>query len=167
MKPALRTGEWVREAMARHGRAVYALAYARTRSAFDAEDIYQEAFLRLLTCDTPFQSDEHLKAWLIRVTHNLSCNLARSAWRRLTVGGQALVDAAAPPPPQESLVLQAALDRLPKRCREIIHLFYYEDMSVNEIAQALGMQPSTVRTQLTRARKKLRTDLEEGGGEHA
>lgn len=167
MKPALRTGEWVRQAMERHGRAVYALAFARTRSVFDAEDIYQEVFLRLLTCGTAFHSDEHLKAWLIRVTHNLSCNLARSAWRRLTVGGQAVTQSAAAPPPQESQVLQSALERLPKRCREIIHLFYYEDMSVKEIAQALGMQPSTVRTQLTRGRRKLKEYLAEGGGEHA
>lgn len=80
MKPVQRTGEWIRQAMARHGQRVYALAFARTRSApFDAEDIYQEVFLRLLTCDTPFESEEHLKAWLIRVTHNLSCNLLRSA----------------------------------------------------------------------------------------
>lgn len=165
MKPVQRTGEWIRQAMARHGQRVYALAFARTRSAFDAEDIYQEVFLRLLTCDTPFESEEHLKAWLIRVTHNLSCNLLRSAWRRLTVTlpPEQPVPAPAPECPQ----LHGALEKLSPRCREIIHLFYYEDMDVKDIGEILGMRPSAVRAQLTRGRQKLKAQLEKGGQDHA
>lgn len=78
-----RTGDSVAAAIDRYGTMVYRLAYARTRSAADADDIFQEVFLKLLTHAPAFQSDGHEKAWLIRSTVNASVNLLKSAWRRL------------------------------------------------------------------------------------
>ena len=78
-----RTGDSVAAAIERYGAMVYRLAYARTRSAADADDIFQEVFLKLLTHAPAFQSDGHEKAWLIRSRVNASVNLLKSAWRRL------------------------------------------------------------------------------------
>lgn len=77
LSPARRDG--VMDAMKRYSSMVYRFAYARTRNHADAEDIYQEVFLKIAKCDTVFVSQEQIKAWLLRVTVNCSVNLLRSA----------------------------------------------------------------------------------------
>ena len=72
----------VLQAMKRYSSMVYRLAYARTRNHADAEDIYQEVFLKLARADIPFENQARVKAWLLRVTVNCSVNFFRSAWRR-------------------------------------------------------------------------------------
>ena len=76
---------FLKQAMADWGDAVYRLALGQTRSRADAEDVYQDVFLRLLDSGTAFESPEHLKAWLLRVTVNRCRDLARSGWQRRTV----------------------------------------------------------------------------------
>ena len=76
---------FLKQAMADWGDAVYRLALGQTRSRADAEDVYQDVFLRLLDSGTAFESPEHLKAWLLRVTVNRCRDLARSGWKRRTV----------------------------------------------------------------------------------
>lgn len=148
----------------RYSTMVLRLAYARTRSMADAEDLCQEVMLRLYRTNPAFDSEEHVKAWLIRTTLYLSGNVFRSAWHKLVT----LTDSPPEPltPPPEETSLGEALDRLPGKYRAVIHLFYYEDMSVQEIADILKRRPSTVRAQLTRARKLLKTDLESKKGAH-
>ena len=80
-----RPGDSVIRAMDLYGGMVYRIAYARTRSRFDADDIYQEVFLRMYKSAPVFNDAEHEKAWLIRASVNASVNLLKSAWRRLTV----------------------------------------------------------------------------------
>ena len=69
-----------------HGSAVYVVALAQTRSTHDAQDVAQDVFLRLLTADTPFTSEDHLRAWLLRVTVNRCRELGRLAWNRRVDG---------------------------------------------------------------------------------
>ncbi|BDF71461.1 DNA-directed RNA polymerase sigma-70 factor [Oscillospiraceae bacterium] len=143
--------------VARHAQAVYRLAYARTGSREDAEDVTQETFLRLVRTAPEFADEDHCRAWLLRVAMNCAGDLFRSAWRRHT---RPLEEAEQVPAPEEGGVLEAVL-ALPERYRAPIHLFYYEGLSTAEIAAVLGKSEGAVRTRLSRARTMLRGVLEE------
>ena len=147
--------------VARHAQAVYRLAYARTGSREDAEDVTQETFLRLVRTAPEFADEDHCRAWLLRVAMNCAGDLFRSAWRRHT---RPLEEAEQVPAPEEGGVLEAVL-ALPERYRAPVHLFYYEGLSTAEIAAVLGKSEGAVRTRLSRARGKLRELLREEDGE--
>lgn len=104
-----------------------------------------------------FQEEEHRKAWLIRVTINCSNNFWSSLWNKRT---QELCDEMLFET-KESINLYFELQQLPPKYREVIHLFYYENMSLEEISLALNRKNSTVRTQLTRARAMLKKFMKE------
>lgn len=141
---------------------VYRLAYSMTKDKHDADDIHQEVFVSFLRRCPVFENEEHVRAWLVRVTVNCCKNYYKTAWRRRTVslaaceGAEGIGGASGGTEPSESEELIKTVKRLPERYRAVIHLFYYEDMSVKEIAAALGRRESTVRTQLVRARRLLR-----------
>lgn len=137
--------------MKNYGNTVYRLAYAQLRSAADAEDIYQEVFLRYYQKRPTFESEEHRKAWLLRVTMNRARSHLSSAWLRHTVPLEDQVCFREP----ESQQLDEALGQLRPNDRSLLHLFYFEELSVRDIARMLGRKESTVRTQLTRARERL------------
>ena len=143
--------------VARHAQAVYRLAYARTGSREDAEDVTQETFLRLVRTAPEFADEDHCRAWLLRVAMNCAGDLFRSAWRRHT---RPLEEAEQVPAPEEGGVLEAVL-ALPERYRAPVHLFYYEGLSTAEIAAVLGKSEGAVRTRLSRARAMLRGALGE------
>ena len=143
--------------VARHAQAVYRLAYARTGSREDAEDVTQETFLRLVRTAPEFADEDHCRAWLLRVAMNCAGDLFRSAWRRHT---RPLEEAEQVPAPEEGGVLEAVL-ALPERYRAPIHLFYYEGLATAEIAAVQGKSEGAVRTRLSRARTMLRGVLEE------
>ena len=136
---------------------VYRLAFARTGTKEDADEVYQEVFLRLLKKRQVFESQEHCKAWLLRVTINCSNTLISSLWKKRTVA----LEEDLPFREKESLELYEELSRLPQKYRDVIHLFYYEELPVADIAKILHRKESTVRTQLTRARTMLKEILEE------
>ena len=145
------------EAVEQYGSAVYRLAYAMTRSRSDADDVFQEVFLRLHRSAPVFANEAHRRAWLLRVTANRARSLLSSSWRKRVLP---LEDVYVYTDPEASDV-DAAMARLPGKYRAVIHLFYYEGYQTEEIAQILGRSPSTVRAQLTRARQKLRELLKE------
>ena len=145
------------EEIRRYAAMVYRLALARTGSSADAEDVFQEVFLRYVSKAPAFTSEEHRKAWLLRVTANCARSLLSSPWRRRALP---LEDVYAYTDPETSDV-DAAMARLPGKYRAVVHLFYYEGYQTEEIARILGRPPSTVRAQLTRARQKLRELLKE------
>ena len=142
---------------------VYRLAFARTGSKYDADDIFQEVFLRYVKKHPAFTGEEHRKAWLLRVTINCSNKFfrtfRRSREQERTKPANNTNEAVSFTEEMEEL--HAQLCRLPQKYREVIHLFYYEDMPVEEISHILNRKNSTVRTQLTRARAMLRIGLEE------
>lgn len=135
---------------------VYRIAYSQTQSKSDAEDIFQEVFLDYLKSAPEFESEEHQKAWLIRVTVNRCKKLWRTPWRRKTV----LVDEPelCQSPTEAAVWEQVAL--LPQNYRAVLYLYYYEGYSTEEIAGILHLNPPNVRTRLTRARKLLKEHLE-------
>ena len=140
-----------------YGAMVYRLAYTQLRSRQDADDVFQEVFLRYHRAAPAFTGEEHRKAWLLRVTVNCARSLAASPWRRRAVP---LEDAYAYTDPEAS-GLDEALARLPARYRAVLHLFYFEGYATEEIARILNLRPSTVRAQLTRARQRLAQILKE------
>ena len=139
--------------------SVYRLAYARTGSRADAEDVMQEVFLRLIKAKPAFDSEAHAKAWLLRVASNCASDLFRLPWRRREEPLNE--DISAPEGPREGSVTQAVL-ALPARYRIPIHLYYYEGYSVAEISKIIGKSEGTVKSRLSRARDKLREQLKEG-----
>ncbi|HJC00196.1 MAG TPA: sigma-70 family RNA polymerase sigma factor [Candidatus Flavonifractor merdavium] len=142
----------LRQVMERYGDIVYRLALAQTHSSHDADDVFQEVFLRYLRAAPAFREEEHRKAWLLRVTVNCCKKLHGSFWRRHTV---ALSEALPAQNPEEGELL-GLLEGLPQKYRAVLHLYYYEGYATEEIAAILGRSPGTVRSQLSRGRALLR-----------
>ena len=138
--------------------AVYRLAYLRTGSRADAEDVMQEVFLRLIRAKPVFSDHTHAKAWLLRVTSNCVSNLFRLPWR----GRERPLEeeTAVSEGPETGGVTEAVLS-LPVRYRIPVHLYYYEGYSVAEIAGIIGKSEGAVKSRLFRARSLLRDKLNE------
>lgn len=139
--------------------SVYRLAYSYLKNRENAEDICQEAFLRLYSFKGDFPDDNGCKAWLFRVAVNLSKNLLRSCH---TIKRAELTDDIPLESKEDSGLLECVM-ALPPKYRITIHLFYYEGYSVKEIAGILGTTTTAVTTQLSRGREKLKKMLQEEG----
>ena len=150
---------------------VYGIAYTRLHDAADAEDVTQNVFIRYYNADLTYESEEHRKAWLIRCAINCTNSFAVSAQYRHRTADTSLDELAesaahascsaeelAERSGRKTAVLDAVM-RLPPKYRTVIHLFYFEDMSVAQIADALKMRQSTVKSRLSRARAKLKAIL--------
>lgn len=144
----------------RYQDTVFRVALNYLRSVPDAEDMVQEVFLKLYTAKQPFQSDEHAKYWLIRVTGNLCKNILRSPWRRRRVSLEDLSAAISFQEPEQSDLFLTVMG-LPEKYRTVLYLFYYEDCSVKDIARLLDLKESAVTTRLSRARQALKNELME------
>lgn len=152
---SLRTDDCIDEVIEKYSTMVYRLAFNLMKSKHDADDIFQEVFLRYIRKKIEFENEEHRKAWLIRVTVNCSKKFWSSSWFKKTVP---LEDTITFEMPEENN-LHYALLKLPSKYRTVIHLFYYEALSVEEISKILNRKPSTVRMQLTRGRAMLKENL--------
>ena len=150
----------LRNAMEHHGAAVYRLALCRMQSVQDAEDVYQDVFLRLLGQEASAWDGEHLRAWLLRCTVNRCHDLHRFRLRRPVLALADLPETAAEAD-SGAAELWDAVARLPEKLRVPIHLYYAEGYSTEEL---LDIPAATVRTRLRRARKRLKDLL--GGDDH-
>lgn len=159
---SLRTGDPIHDTIYKYSDMVYRLAFARTQNRFDAEDIYQDVFMKLFSEERSFESEEHKKAWLIKTTVNMSVNLLKSAWRRYTVceNENLPVKRGADTSPQREKLL-SALKSLSEKYRVVLYLYYYEELSTDKIAEVTGASPTAVRSQLMRGRQKLRRMIED------
>lgn len=161
-EPTQRAGDQVHEIIQEYSAMVYRLAYARMGNRADAEDVYQDVFFRLFRTQPEFENCRHIKAWLIRTTIHTSVNLLRSAWRRYFSPMPENYDVPAPQIDNQRFeALASALKRLPEKQRVAIHLYYYEELSTDEIAEILGEKGSTIRSHLKRGREKLKSLLTE------
>lgn len=147
----------INEIIYKYSDMVYRLAISRTRNKADAEDVFQEVFFRLAKKMPEFESEEHTKAWLIRVTINCSNNIFNSSWFKNTVN---LEDEIKFEEKEEHDIYYAVMN-LPLKYRTIIYLFYYEEYKVKEISKLLKINESTVKTRLSRAREKLKNKIGE------
>ena len=131
---------------------VYRAVFSYLHNVSETEDIVQETFVKLFNTNKSFESDEHCKAWLIRVAINLSKNLLRSF--RFTHTEE--LDEAIPMESTAECDLADALSALPPKYRAAIHLYYFEGYSAKEIAKILGVSVTAVTTRLARARERLK-----------
>ncbi|MCI9610287.1 MAG: sigma-70 family RNA polymerase sigma factor [Oscillibacter sp.] len=141
--------------MKAYGDTVYRLALCRLQNAADAEDVYQDVFLRLLEQRAGRWDEEHLKAWLIRTALNRCADLGRLRRRRGTLSLEEVPDMARPAD-EAAAELWDAVGRLPENLRTAVHLFYGEGYESGEIGALLGIPAATVRSRLRRARAELR-----------
>ncbi|MBD5154642.1 MAG: sigma-70 family RNA polymerase sigma factor [Oscillibacter sp.] len=147
------------ELIDRYQNMVYGLALAKTNSPADADDVFQEVFLACFQSGKIFRDEEHRKAWLLRTTLNISRRYTASTWRRKTVPLSEREDAPVLfREPEENLVWEA-VQALDETYRLPIYLFYFQELSTQEIAKALSIRPGTVRMRLSRGRDMLREAL--------
>ena len=140
-----------------YGDTVFRVAYHALGHRMDAEDVTQGVLLKLYRADKDFDSDDHAKHWLIRVAVNDCRKILRSPWRGKVVPLEDY-DGPVTPADDHSDVLSAVMALGPKY-RLCVYLYYYEDFSVREVAQALHTKESTVQTRLQRAREMLKKAL--------
>ena len=152
------TQEQRTQVVERWGDMVYRLALARTASVPDAEDVFQEVFLRYFRHEERFHNDEYRKAWLIRCTVNRCKSLLASPWRRRIVPLETAEEVGVEDDYRE---VYSSVLTLPRKYRAVIHLHYFEGLSVAEMAQTLDMPEGTIKSQLSRGRALLRDMLKE------
>ena len=154
--------EWeANRAIDRYADLVRRVCMIHLKNHADTEDIFQTAFLKYVTGTTEFESEEHEKAWFIRVTINACKYLLRRFFRSRTVSLDDLLEQPDQVPEDHREVLEAVL-ALPDKYRDVVYLHYYEGYTAPEIGTILHKNPNTVYTLLTRARDELRKML---GGE--
>ncbi|MBP1755471.1 MAG: polymerase, sigma-24 subunit, subfamily [Firmicutes bacterium] len=152
------TDEYIYFILDKYSKTLIKIAFSYMKNTADAEDIVQEVYISLMRRGSGFESDEHEKAWLIRVTINKCKNRLKSAWYHKSVP---LDEEISYLPEEESEVLSEVLS-LPAKYRSVIHLFYYENYSIQEISEILRKSTGTIGTWLSRGRKLLKTKLEGG-----
>ena len=122
----------------------------------NADDVFQEVFLAYFQCGKHFQEEEHRRAWLLRTTLNFSRRVTASPWRRRVVPLSERADAPVQFQTPEQTGLWSALSSLPDGLRVPLYLFYFEELSTQEIARLLSLRPGAVRMRLSRGREHLR-----------
>ena len=137
---------------------IYKIAYRYTRSTADAEDVFSQVWLIYFKKERTFESEEHRKAWLIRVTINAAKELL-SQQRPTEELNEQMVSQTKELMQEDIMDLRSAMEKLDDKYREVICLFYLQDMSVREIAAVLDRNENTVKVQLSRGRDKLRQML--------
>ncbi|WP_101697208.1 RNA polymerase sigma factor [Clostridium minihomine] len=139
---------------------LYAVAFNVCKNAQDAEDVVQDTFIQYLSHKKDFESDEHIRAWLIRVAINKAKNKNNTFFRRNLLPLENYIETLTFETEESSELFETVM-KLPEKYRIVIHLFYYEDYSVNEIAGILRVMPSNVKVRLSRGRMSLRNTLKE------
>lgn len=139
---------------------IYRVAWSGCRNYTDAEDVVQNTFLKLLQRKENFAEDTQAKYWLIRVTMNECKSLWRTPWKQRVTSTEELFCEPAFETPEQS-ELYYAVRELPVKYRQVVHLYYFEDYNVKEIAGILKISETTVQTRLLRARQKLKEKLKE------
>lgn len=145
-------------AMELYGDTVWRLCLLHLKNRADAEDVFQNVFLKYVLSSAVFENAEHEKAWFIRVTLNASRDLLRNFFRSHTVPLDQLADCPADTPPDHREVLEAVL-ALPPKYRDAVYLHYYEGYTAPEIGGILGKNVNSVYTLLNRAKKQLAEKL--------
>lgn len=148
--------DYIRYILDTYSQTLIKLSYTYVKNVCDAEDIAQDVFVALIKRGKPFDSTEHEKAWLLRTVINKSKNHLRSGWIKRTVSLNDSEESEADNSMDEKTQVMEAVLSLPEKYRTVIHLFYYNGYSINEIAEIVGKKPATVGTLLARGRSLLK-----------
>lgn len=158
----MRNEQEIVQAIERYADMVQRLCWVYLKNSADTEDVFQNVFLKYALRSAVFESPEHEKAWLIRVTVNACKDELKSAVHRRTVPLSELKKELISKPEEENAVLDAVM-ALPSKYREVVYLHFYEGYTAPEIGALLRKKTNTVYTHLTRAKALLRDML--GGDE--
>ncbi len=144
---------------------VYGVALSYTSNRADADDIFQEVFLIYYKSHPPFNDEEHRKAWLIRTTINCSLRVVQSTYHKRVVpmDQNEMDEGSFQFRTKEENAVYIALQQLPEKYRTVLQLFYFADMSIESIGDALNLKVSTVKVQLMRGREMMKKILKEEG----
>ena len=153
----MRTNAEIERVVNEYATMLLRVAYSQLNNRAEAEDTVQEVLLKYMEKAPIFQSEEHEKAWLLRVTVNHCKNHLASAWFRK----RADLDEGIPALANEELEVVSAVAALPAKYRAVVHLYYFEGYSTKEIAEILHSRPNTVSSRLSRARALLAKALKE------
>lgn len=154
--PSSGANDVVEEALSKYANLVRKICFMYLHNYHDVEDVFQDVFLKLLQQSTAFESEEHQKAWLCKVTINKCKDLCKSFWRKNV---ESIEDKELPfEDSYESEVMNAVLS-LPVKYKDAIYLFYYEGYTVKEISKILNQKENTIYSNLHRARELLKQKL--------
>ncbi|MFM1653527.1 RNA polymerase sigma factor [Brevibacillus sp. B_LB10_24] len=160
----LRTDKELAELYQRHVDLVYRLCYIYLKNPVDAEDAVQSVFLKLLKYQKVFNDHEHEKAWLTVTTRNYCKDVLKYWWKTRRVALDILPEVSSWNGDEPSGKVLARLLSLPEKYKTVLYLYYFEEYTVKEISEMLGYKESTIQTQLSRGRRRLKFDL--GGNFH-
>lgn len=150
-------------AVEKYADMVYRISMTITKNQCDAQDVSQEAFLRLVKYSNKIKDEEHLKAWLIRVTINCAKSVMTNAWNKKTQGfGEDLEDTVELETKEQETLFEQ-IRNLPKNYAVSLYLYYYEEYSIKEISHITHKNENTIKSTLSRARTMLRRQLEQEG----
>ena len=160
--PDSRRDQTIERLITQHQTSLLRLCYVQMQDQALAEDAVQETFLKAYKGFDSFRGDSSEKTWLTRIAVNTCRDFQRGGWfkhtdRRVTPD---MLPVGTVQPDTEDLDLSLAVMKLPRKMREAILLYYYQDMSTEEIAETLGIAQSSVSNRLRRGREKLRKLLE-------
>ncbi len=148
----------INEIIEKYSDMVYRIALTRTGCIENAEDIFQDVFIKFSEKKPKFENEEHEKAWFIRVTINMTKNMNNSSWNKKIV----TLDESITFETKEENEVFSVVCQLPQNYKTVIYLSYYEGYKVKEIASLMKTREGTVKTWLFRAREILREKLEGG-----
>lgn len=151
----------MQELFERYQDNLYIIAFNVCKNAEDAKDVVQDTFMQYYSLRKEFENEQHIRAWLIRVAVNKAKNVNHTFWRRNKVPLEDYMETLAFQTPESEELFETVMN-LPEKYRIVIHLFYYEDYSVHEIAGILKISESNVKVRLSRGRALLREQLQEG-----
>lgn len=159
----LRTDSCVSEIISKYANLVFRLCIVYLKNNADAEDAFQDIFIKFFEKNPKFNDEEHIKAWLIKCTTNHCKNILGSYWNRHRVSIDNVI---LPIEDKDDDELVKFVMKLPFKYKSVIYLYYYEGYSSLEISKILNIKEATVRTQLKRGRELLKKDLSNGGFEN-
>lgn len=150
----------VQELVEMYKNNIYAAAFNICKSAEDAEDVVQDTFLQYYMTKKEFDDEKHIRYWILRVAINKAKNIQSSFRRKKEMSLEDYVETLMFETPESRELFEEVM-KLPEKYRVVIHLFYYEDYSVKEIAKILRTTESSVKVRLSRGRAKLKDALKE------
>ncbi len=148
------------EILEKYADTVFRLCLVYMRNKPDAEDIFQNVFLKLYKVGPDFNDEEHIKAWLLKVTANECKNRLKSFWHKNMISLEEIV---LPVQDKEDREVIKMVLSLPVKYRNVLYLHYFEGYSIREMSELLNLKEATVKTHLKRGRELLKKLLIQGG----
>ncbi len=154
-----------------HGKRLYGLCRSLCADPSDADDLYQDTWLKALNHFSQYDPSQPFEPWLTKICVNTYRNALRRLVRSPIFNGfassqekSALLERSAAPEPPDYSDLHCAIDALPERLRTTVILYYFQDMDIQAVSQAMNIPPGTVKSRLSRARTLLKEVLTHEGG---